>query len=289
MKTHKRTLIMMLVFCVLMTAMPGLIFAESEPPAETTGTSEDEAETLPGEDPGPAEEVTAYEEEGNAAGEVLPDTEAETAAEDKEKENEKTDPAGETEIKEVETKASEESNRKEKAALLAAGDKLSFTASKNKTSNAVIFKATINGRSYKGTCNECGVAYRKSGTMTVTPLGKSDLRRKVAYKYGNWLESEDRNYNMSGVYKGACLECMMQYARAWQDDKKAGGSANRNSVVKQWKESPANGGAGWSSATCSSITNAVKALNGKTVEQRWPCFRTGRRVLGRPGHGNDKS
>ena len=60
MKTHKRTLIMMLVLCVLMTAMPGLIFAETEPPAETAGTSaEEEAAPLPDRDPVSAEEAAA--------------------------------------------------------------------------------------------------------------------------------------------------------------------------------------------------------------------------------------
>ena len=272
MKTHKRTLILMLVFCVLMTTMPGLIFAETEPPVETAGTSaEEEAAPLPDRDPVSAEEAAAPAEEGKTAEEAPPDSEdkgaAEEKPEEKEKEKKEADPDDEPEIKEAEVKETEESSKREKAGLVASGDKLSFTASKNKTSNAVIFKATLNGQSYKGTCNECGVAYRSSGTMTVTPLAKNDLRRKVAYKYGSWLESEDRNYNMGGVYKGACLECMMQYARAWQDDKKAGGSSNRNSVVKQWKKSPANGGAGWSSATCSAITDAVKALNGKTADQ----------------------
>ena len=71
MKTHKRTLIMMLVFCVLMTAMPGLIFAETEPPAETAGTSaEEDAAPLPDRDPVPAEEAAAPAEEGKAAEEA---------------------------------------------------------------------------------------------------------------------------------------------------------------------------------------------------------------------------
>lgn len=266
MKTHKRTLIMMLIFCMLLAVMPVLItdvpvsFAVSEEDETTEDTGEVMPDEPADEDAAPAGEAELPEEENKA--EAAPETETAEKA-DGEAEAAKEDRSGET----PDSEAEEAPKEKPVLRMVSNGDKISYTASRHSTSNAIIFKATMNGQQYKGTCNECGIAYRSSGTMTVVPLGKNDLRRKVAYKYGSWLESEDRNYNMGGVYKGACLESMMQYARAWQDDKAAGGSANRTAVVNHWKKSSSNGGNGWSASTCSAITDAVKELNGKTADQ----------------------
>ena len=76
MKTHKRTLIMMLVFCVLLTAMPGLIFAETEPPKETAGTSAEEEAAPADEAKESAEKKAAAEEKAAPEEEAAADTAA---------------------------------------------------------------------------------------------------------------------------------------------------------------------------------------------------------------------
>lgn len=277
MKTHRKTLIALLIFCMAIHLVPSIVFAVTEPTAA-------ERETNMTEPSGSATEQASEEEcpEGSA--------DKDMPAEEKRADD---DPDGKTEGSEIESKYREEQTpdsisadsqdlketepeadpaapeglmlKKAPMRATAGSEQINYTASRPKSSIPVIFRATINGKQYKGTCNECGIAWSSSGTMTVVVLGKDDLRRKVAYKYGSWLEVEERNYSMGGVYRGICLEAMLQYARAWMDDKKSGGSGNRTAVVSHWRKSSSNGGNGWSASTCTKITDAVKALDGKTA------------------------
>ena len=223
----------------------------------------------------PAEESETHEESNDEpAKEPATDSQAvpagEAPADSKNKEDTEEDvepPAGQDQLmnESRQTDAAEDAPVMKKALLkVSDGESISYTASRDSDSNEIVFKATINGQEYTGTCNECGVAYKSSGTMKITELGKSDLRRKVAYKYKSWHKSSDRNYDMGGVYKGVCLEAMMQYARAWMDDKDEGGDDNRTAVRDHWRSSDGNG---WAASTCDAIIDAVKDLNGKTVDE----------------------
>lgn len=311
MKTHLKTLIMLLIVCVVFSMIPAFALTGPDPSAtaanDQSAANTDIKETLetdgeqdaaPSEEPAvtgekdtPAEEAAADSKaDSKAEGATEKDvkgTGAEGAAEEsaekhaeestegsKDKESQEKDPdtAEEKDTKETEPEKKTSAPKTvtlKKVPMLASGEgeSLNYTASRNEASNAIVFEATMNGQKYKGTCNECGVAFKSSGTMTVVALGKNDLRRKVAYKYGDWLENDDRNYDMGGLYKGVCLEAMMQYARAWMDDKDDGGSANRTDVVNHWKKSTGNGGNGWASATCDALKDAVTELNGKTATQ----------------------
>lgn len=275
MKTHRKTLIALLIFCMAIHLAPSIVFAVTEPIAAERETNMTEPSGSATEQASEAEGPEGSADKDMSADEMRADDDPDGKTEGSEKESkdrEEQTPgstsAGAQDLKETEPEAdpaAPEGLMLKKAPMraTAGSEQINYTASRPKSSIPVIFRATINGKQYKGTCNECGIAWSSSGTMTVVDIGKEDLRRKVAYKYGSWLEVEERNYSMGGVYKGICLEAMLQYARAWMDDKKSGGSGNRTAVVSHWRKS--NGGNGWSESTCTKITDAVKALDSMTA------------------------
>ena len=295
MKTHKKTYIMMLIFCLVITMIPFFAFAEADKPADAEiPITEEEAAEPAAEETDPegsgekAEETPERSEDQKAEEQAAEEqaTEEQKIEEEKIEEQEKeekelkeqeppTEKVDETdavekpgpEEKQIEVKTEEPVKKTNAPALRAADNSsVSYTASRHPTSDAVVFKASINGASYTGTCCEGGVKFKSSGSAKISALGKPNLCRKVAYKYSSWLTNGDRNYDMGGLRKGVCFEAMMQYAMAWEKDKAAGSGVtkNRDKTIKYWKS---GGGNGWASSTVNKIVAAVKALNGKTVSE----------------------
>lgn len=259
MKTHGKTLIILLIICMAIQMMPALVFAVSDQNATAT----EEGQAITEKKDAPAIEAQADDNtDGKPEG-------GEIESKDSEEQTPGTASEDMQPLKETEPQANPDASEAlllKKAPLRAAaeGEQIYYTAARDSDSMEIVFKATINGQEYEGTCNELGVKHLTSGTMTLEMLGKDDLRRKVAWKYKSWHKDGSRNYSMGGVRKGQCLEAMLQYARAWMDDKAAGGSTNRTAVRNHFMKE--NGGNGWSASTADKIINAVKALDTTSVE-----------------------
>ena len=128
------------------------------------------------------------------------------------------------------------------------GDEKSYTASRN-SADGMQFTVTLNGKEFHGLCCEPAVKAVSSGKAIITKLGKEALSRKIAWKYRNWLNDADRNYNYGGLKKAVILEAMFQYAN------------HKTDAVAQWKDND------WSASTRQAIIDAVNDLkNNETSE-----------------------